>query len=856
MISNIKISDEQQIIVDNLLLGYNIIVDAVAGSGKTTTILWYSLKSSTKILVLTYNKRLKLETRSKVSELKLQNRVEVHSYHSMGVKYYDDQCFTDSGIIDIINKNYNRRKNYQYDVIIIDEAQDMTTTYFAFINKIIIDNGKIPQLFIIGDKYQSIFTFNNADSRFITYAKQIFPSNTDTKWVNNDLKTSFRVTIPMANFYNNCIFGYEKIISIKESSVKPTYFICNTFGKFNLIIKEIMDLLKIYSPSDIFVLAPTIRSVKTPVRRLANELSTKGYEIYVSNGDEDRLDSDVIAHKLVFTTFHSVKGLERKVVFVYGMDNSYFTYFAKTLDVKICPNTIYVAITRATERLYMIHHFTKDYLPFINVEKLSTYCNIIGPQQQIVKTIYDKIAEILCLIKHMDTILDKIVRVLDLIKHMGAGSCETLRVLNPTNIIRVLDIIEHMNRNSNHIVIVLNLIEHMNMSSDKIFRVLKLIKRIKRIDMKSSDRVTVLHILKYMYSNSDPIVRVLDLIKHMNANSNYIFIVLYIIEYMNMNPDDIVIVLDLIKHINTISTEKIGVVELIKHLDSNILKTAISGTKYIKHPKYKYNSMINLTHKITAYKNNNVMTESVADLNGIALPMYLEQRIKSSVTICELLFLHEKFKKYLIKYEIYPTGTYDSCKFLRLANSYNYHKTGYNYKMNQIKKYNWLTTNTFDEVINKSEKILWNEDRPLNKESIFFEKGVSGEIENRRINGSIDLIDEHNKIVWELKCVSELTEDHLLQLLIYAYLLNKDGYKYYLFNMISGEVIELIFDRHNAGKSISYLIREKYSTTKITDEIFISNILHIRNTKNITNSKKDIREDDMENPFDINKIIG
>ena len=730
--NSITISNEQQIIVDDLLSGHNVIVDAVAGSGKTTTILWYCLKckSSQRILVLTYNKRLKLETRAKVIELNLQKNVEVHSYHSMGVKYYTSLCQTDSGIIDTVNKNYNRRRNYQYDVIIIDEAQDMTTTYFAFINKIIIDSNNIPQLFIIGDKYQSIFAFNNADSRFITYAKQIFPSNKDTKWINNDLKTSFRVTIPMANFYNNCIFGYKKIISIKESSVKPTYFICNTFAPFNPIIKEIMYLLRIYLPSDIFVLAPTIKSLKTPIRRLANELSTKGYKIYVSNGNEDRLDSDVIANKLVFTTFHSVKGLERKVVFVYGMDNSYFTYFAKTLDVKICPNTIYVAITRATEKLYMIHHSTDEYLPFINVNKLTIYCNVIG------------------------------------LKRQNKKKTNTIRSNDTSNIVGVLD--------------------------------------------------------------------------------------------------------------------------LIRYMDSNILKTAISGTQSINIDKYKYTSMINLIHKITTYEGNNLMTESVANLNGIALPMYLELLIKESVNIYNIIYdnKHNKqhydekeFKKYLCG--LSSTGPFNSYIFLYLANIYDYYVTGYNYKKNQISKYDWLTDETFVEVIQKSIKILWNEDRPLNKESIFFETYVSDTIENRIINGSIDLIDKRNKIVWELKCVLELTEEHFLQLLIYAYLFDKEGYKYYLFNMISGEVIELIFDRENAGKSISYLIREKYSATEITDQTFISNMKNITSGKKdtittsketieediITTSKETIEEDiittssqenideDTENPFDINKII-
>lgn len=58
-----SISKEQSDIVESLEKN-NVIVDAVAGSGKTTTCLYIAKKfTDLNILLLTYNAKLKFETR-------------------------------------------------------------------------------------------------------------------------------------------------------------------------------------------------------------------------------------------------------------------------------------------------------------------------------------------------------------------------------------------------------------------------------------------------------------------------------------------------------------------------------------------------------------------------------------------------------------------------------------------------------------------------------------------------------------------------------------------------------------------------------------------------------------------------
>lgn len=75
-------SEEQRRIVEKLNQGYNVAVNSVAGSGKTTTSL-HVARGGQRTLLLTYNARLKDETRVKAKAAGLVN-MEVHSFHAFG----------------------------------------------------------------------------------------------------------------------------------------------------------------------------------------------------------------------------------------------------------------------------------------------------------------------------------------------------------------------------------------------------------------------------------------------------------------------------------------------------------------------------------------------------------------------------------------------------------------------------------------------------------------------------------------------------------------------------------------------------------------------------------------------------
>lgn len=379
----INFSDEQNHAV-SFLKNKNIFINAVAGSGKTTTSINISQKFNKKsILLLTYNAKLKIETRKKINDFGLEN-LEVHSFHSFCVKYYDSKTFKDEKIISIYQNDTKMKSLFTYDIIIIDEAQDLNLIYYNLIKKIYKDcNNKDLKYCIIGDTNQTIYKYSGSDERFLLFSSKIF--NNGIEWEKCDLKNSFRMSKEATKFINNCMMGYDKINS-KKKGERINYVICNTFWDYPYEI--FMKLLEKYKPEDIFILGPSLKSPNTPIRKLENKIKINHPSIDIHIGDgKDKNDKDFLKNKLLFTTFHQAKGLERKAVIVFGFDKSYFDYYKKNSSPFLCPNELYVAATRGIEKTYLFHHSQNNYLPFLDKENIKKNANLFEINKLCIKEI-------------------------------------------------------------------------------------------------------------------------------------------------------------------------------------------------------------------------------------------------------------------------------------------------------------------------------------------------------------------------------------------------------------------------------------------------------------------------------------
>jgi hypothetical protein len=178
----------------------------------------------------------------------------------------------------------------------------------------------------------------------------------------------------MATLVTDCCRGALPIRSIKDGA-KVRYIACSIYGARP--VKEVEHYLKNgFKPEDIFVLAGSVKSAKSPVRVLANRLTEKGVSIYVPTSDDEKLDEEVLKNKIVFSTFHQVKGLERAVVLVFDFSENYFKYCGKNLPVHEIPNTVYVAITRGHTALSVFHDDTSPYFSFLDRHRLGSCCTV------------------------------------------------------------------------------------------------------------------------------------------------------------------------------------------------------------------------------------------------------------------------------------------------------------------------------------------------------------------------------------------------------------------------------------------------------------------------------------------------
>jgi hypothetical protein len=375
----VNLSAEQSEIIKTVLSKKNCLVDAVAGSGKTTTVMGLAETDTSKqILQITYNRHLKDEVKEKAKTL---TNMTVYTYHGLCVKYYNNKAHTDAFMKLVLHKDTKVRHTIpDFDILVIDEAQDMNLLFFHFIRKFLRDYGKPVTILVLGDKYQSINEFRGADRRFLTLAADLYKNYGE--FVNLTLKTSYRLTNQIASFINSHMLGESRIHTVRDGP--RVEFMRNSVWTCDRIIEKVVKLLdsKRYLPGDIFILAGTTRSkrdVLLPTNYLEQALVSRKIPCFGTNDDEE-LSTNLTDGKVVFSTIHQSKGRERPIVIVYGFDSNWFSFFGRDLNRKLCPSELYVATTRASELLMLIEgsdtmplEFLKERIRFSAVPYINYY---------------------------------------------------------------------------------------------------------------------------------------------------------------------------------------------------------------------------------------------------------------------------------------------------------------------------------------------------------------------------------------------------------------------------------------------------------------------------------------------------
>jgi hypothetical protein len=357
-------SEEQNVIIEYLKQGVNVVVEAVAGSGKSTTVIAAALAMpSIRILHVTYNTMLRLEFKAKCAEIGIHN-IDVHTYHSLASHHFGIPINTDSKLALCFNFGMGMGLELAhaipaYDLFVLDELQDCCLMFFQFAVWFAAHIPRKIQLLCLGDVRQKIYGFKGADHRFLTFAPELWRDQgvlSSQTFISCTLQTTYRATIPIAQFVNCAMLGEARLRTNKPGP--RVSYICQKDYK-SLISKIVLSILTILksgaSPGDIFILANSLR--KDFISKLENALVSRKIPCHLSLQNEK--NNRITKNKVEFSTLCKCKGRQRRFVFVLG-----FASMLRDDDPEIkwgeCPNVMYVACTRATEQLFVVE--SNEYL--------------------------------------------------------------------------------------------------------------------------------------------------------------------------------------------------------------------------------------------------------------------------------------------------------------------------------------------------------------------------------------------------------------------------------------------------------------------------------------------------------------
>lgn len=312
--SFIRMTKEQNNLLDYMIEERKVSVQGVAGSGKTMIAIEAAKRLANKgekVLFACFNSQLYHYLKEKYSN----EYIDFFNLHSLIVKY--------------INKEKIDRKEFckyleiieddlEYKNVIIDEGQDFNNDVIRFFSKYV--DKKDGRFYLFYDKNQLIY-------------------QEDEEWIDEFncrlvLTKNCRNTIQIGTTSNNII---DTKIDIGNNNIEgdtPKLILLNKKEK---VIKKIEDLINIYIKEGFKKEEITILTLKTKEKSIINENKIGDYKLTENYNGKD----------ILFTTSRKFKGLESNAIILIDLSTN---NLIKEIDKK----NFYVAVSRARQKIDMI----------------------------------------------------------------------------------------------------------------------------------------------------------------------------------------------------------------------------------------------------------------------------------------------------------------------------------------------------------------------------------------------------------------------------------------------------------------------------------------------------------------------
>ena len=258
----------------------DIKINAVAGSGKTTTVIEYAKArpKSSKILYLAFNKSVKLEAVKRFTEEGLDN-VKVETAHSLAYKHIifrygykvKPQGYKTNEIVELLNLQGNEEKHTKYivanhinkfisyfcnsdkqkvqelnylDVVSDRKAKTFVTTFYRYIetqSRLLLSKMDKGEIEITHDFYLKKFQLSNPELNF-DYI--LFDEGQDASAAMLDVFFKQKATRVIVGDTHQQIYGWRFAVNSLEKADFKTFYLSTSFRFSQDIANLAMEVLK------------------------------------------------------------------------------------------------------------------------------------------------------------------------------------------------------------------------------------------------------------------------------------------------------------------------------------------------------------------------------------------------------------------------------------------------------------------------------------------------------------------------------------------------------------------------------------------------------------------------------------
>lgn len=375
---------EQHAILDLFASGNNLRLIAHPGAGKTTMSLMLVIEANergkNKSIIITYSSALKTELRERLKHINVDCTSE--SIHSSGHHYVAmGKSFEDIDLQFILEENLPSSFE-KYNVIVIDEMQDLTPVYATYLRKFITDHSTPETQFVfLGDPKQSIYQFRSASAYYLENAEEFFGPSCITM----PLQTTYRLPQKHCDLLNDLSVCEPPLIAFQDKKGTLDYLYLDLSKNIDEFFEHLFQVMKdheVTSFEDVMILAPSTQTSKYE-RIFSHIVRTLKIPIHIiqSKKPSEIERSKLCLNKAVASTIHASKGKEAKIVLLLSFDDAYRRTFYRDDErslTDIFDELLFVAVSRAKNALIVMHLAGEPYLPMIDREIIDKHFRYIA----------------------------------------------------------------------------------------------------------------------------------------------------------------------------------------------------------------------------------------------------------------------------------------------------------------------------------------------------------------------------------------------------------------------------------------------------------------------------------------------